>query len=82
MSILNKLSGEACPDCKNGYLVERINSYTNNTFLGCSEWPECEYTKRGGENPAPAKFTYNECDCDSDDSYCCEGNWDNGDFYK
>ena len=79
MSILNKPSGEKCPNCKHGFLVERGNSNTQNTFLGCSEWPDCMYTKSGGANPAPA-FTYDD-ECD-DDYYCCESYWDNGDFYK
>jgi ssDNA-binding Zn-finger/Zn-ribbon topoisomerase 1 len=41
---------EPCPDCE-GFLVERVNSINMHTFLGCSEWPVCKFTKRGGENP-------------------------------
>jgi ssDNA-binding Zn-finger/Zn-ribbon topoisomerase 1 len=54
----NKNTGEGCPDCTDGYLVERINSKTTNTFLGCSEWPDCKYTKRGGKNPSPIKVSW------------------------
>ena len=52
---LPKPTGEKCPDCKDGYLVERMNGKTTNTFLGCNEWPDCKYTKNGGVNPSPAK---------------------------
>ena len=35
-----------CPsrECE-GYLLERINSKTEETFIGCSEFPYCRYTK-------------------------------------
>lgn len=62
---LFKPVGEECPDCTDGHLVERVNSKTKNTFLGCSEWPDCKYTKAGGENPSLLK------------SYSYEGDWMN-----
>lgn len=61
-----KPTGEQCDTCTDGYLVERVNSITKNTFIGCSEWPDCNFTKRGGANPAPVKTTtyYYEEECD------------------
>jgi ssDNA-binding Zn-finger/Zn-ribbon topoisomerase 1 len=75
-----KSIGEKCPDC-DGYLVERVNSITKNTFIGCSEWPDCNYTKRGGENPAPVTSSYYEGadlydDFDDDYLYGGDGFWD------
>jgi ssDNA-binding Zn-finger/Zn-ribbon topoisomerase 1 len=67
MSVFKSI-GEKCPDC-DGYLVERVNSKTKNTFIGCSEWPDCEFTKRGGENPAPEKAKI-ECHCYDGMDYC------------
>jgi ssDNA-binding Zn-finger/Zn-ribbon topoisomerase 1 len=32
-----------CPDCRAG-LVRRTNRKTGNEFIGCSTWPECDYT--------------------------------------
>lgn len=65
---LPKPTGEKCSDCKEGFLVERLNSKTTNTFLGCSEWPDCKFTKRGGVNPAPVS-TYKPSHHDYDDLY-------------
>jgi len=66
--------GEKCSDCE-GYLVERVNSLTKNTFIGCSEWPDCNFTERGGANPSPVK-TYAPSYSDYDDA------WDDGDGYS
>ena len=33
-----------CPRCKTGHLVIRKNSTTHRDFLGCSNYPRCEYT--------------------------------------
>jgi len=35
----------ACPECKEGKLVERRNKRGQN-FYGCSKFPECRYTNR------------------------------------
>ena len=76
---VNKNTGEGCPDCTDGYLVERVNGNTKNTFLGCSEWPDCEYTKRGGENPSPVKSSsYYSSDEYDDDPY--NDSWFDGEF--
>ncbi len=39
---------EACPDC-DGWLDARMGRYGR--FLGCSNWPDCSYTR----NPGPRK---------------------------
>jgi len=50
-----------CPQCR-AELVERTNRATGVSFLGCSRWPECEYTtplptdivmRRLGAEPLP-----------------------------
>ena len=33
-----------CPRCIEGYLVKRENSRNNQQFIGCSNYPQCEYT--------------------------------------
>ncbi len=33
-----------CPQCKQGVLVERINSKTKEKFFGCSRYPNCTWT--------------------------------------
>ncbi len=38
-------SGVACPDCKEGQLIERRNKRGQN-FYGCSRFPQCRYTAR------------------------------------
>lgn len=35
-----------CPRCKTGHLVVRKNEGTNTYFVGCSNYPHCEYTVR------------------------------------
>lgn len=43
-----------CPRCKKGRLVVRKNEETNRYFLGCSNYPQCDYTfndVRALENP-------------------------------
>ena len=71
MSVELKTTGEKCEKCKEGYLVERVNSLSKNTFIGCSTWPECTFTKRGGENPTLVKaaYSYEEEMEDYDDGY-------------
>ena len=81
---LFKPVGELCKGCKEGYLVERVNSKTKNTFLGCSEFPVCKFTKAGGENPAPVKVVtyfdndYDYC-ADEDEGWGCDVDW--GDLF-
>ena len=33
-----------CPRCKTGHLVVRVNEKNGNNFLGCSNYPKCDYT--------------------------------------
>jgi DNA topoisomerase-1 len=42
-----KETGEACPDCKNGKLMEREGKYGK--FISCSNFPKCKY-KATSEN--------------------------------
>ena len=77
MSIELKTTGEKCEKCKEGYLVERVNSLTKNSFIGCSTWPDCAFTERGGENPTPVKafFCYEEEYEDYDGYYGYGDGW-------
>jgi len=77
MSIF-KPATEKCSDCREGYLVERVNSKTKNTFLGCSEFPDCKFTKIGGQNPTPARVTTYSYEEECDD-YGCDADW--GDIF-
>jgi DNA topoisomerase-1 len=38
-----KETGEACPDCKDGKLIERQGKY--GTFIACSHFPKCKFIK-------------------------------------
>ena len=33
-----------CPKCKTGHLIKRINEQTGKEFIGCSNYPKCDYT--------------------------------------
>jgi len=35
-----------CPRCKTGHLIVRKNESTNKYFVGCSNYPQCDYTVR------------------------------------
>ena len=39
----NDIGEHYCPVCR-AQLVERTNRASGDTFLGCSEWPDCSYT--------------------------------------
>jgi len=32
-----------CPKCQKGYLIVRKNKITNSEFLGCTNYPQCDY---------------------------------------
>ena len=34
-----------CPECKNGFLIERVNPRNNTKFLGCTSYPLCKHTE-------------------------------------
>ncbi len=42
-----KETGEKCPECKNGMLVERDGKYGR--FISCSTYPKCKYIKKDAE---------------------------------
>ncbi len=48
-----KETGETCPECKTGKLVEREGRYGK--FVSCSNWPKCKYIKKSAEEEAKAK---------------------------
>ena len=37
-----------CPECDDGTLVERQNYKTQESFLGCTNYPDCDYTEDFG----------------------------------
>ncbi len=40
-----KTNKTICPKCKRGWMVERTNKETHEKFLGCTNYPACNYTK-------------------------------------
>lgn len=38
-------TAKACPKCPDTRLVVRTNKNTSHDFLGCGNWPECNYTE-------------------------------------
>ncbi len=45
---VQKTTGKGCPECGKGELVERLTRNGKNqgkTFLGCNQYPECEFTE-------------------------------------
>ena len=36
---------KTCPKCAPDRLVVRRNKQTGHDFLGCSNWPQCDYTE-------------------------------------
>jgi DNA topoisomerase I len=42
-----KETGEKCPECKNGVLVERDGKFGR--FISCSSYPKCKYIKKDAE---------------------------------
>lgn len=47
-----------CAKCQKGYLVPRTNPKNNNNFLGCSNYPLCDYTYRSVELLNDQKMCY------------------------
>ncbi len=43
-----KETGEACPDCKDGKLMERDGKFGR--FIACSNYPKCKYVKQSENN--------------------------------
>jgi DNA topoisomerase-1 len=48
-----KLTGEKCPLCSEGNLVERTGRY--GPFVACSRYPECKYRANIGKDGKPAE---------------------------
>ena len=48
-----KETGEKCPDCATGKLVEREGRFGK--FISCSNYPKCKFIKRSPEEEAKAK---------------------------
>ncbi len=58
-----KLTGEHCPECKTGELVEREGRYGK--FVACANYPKCKYIKKDalidGEKPGDTGVTCSIC---------------------
>lgn len=56
-----KETGEDCPDCKNGKLVEREGRFGK--FISCSNYPKCKFIKNdeNAENPGDTGITCPVC---------------------
>ena len=52
-----KETGEMCPECKKGKLVEREGKYGK--FISCANYPKCKYIKKG--EGAPVNSTGVKC---------------------
>jgi DNA topoisomerase-1 len=52
-----KETGEICPECKNGKLVEREGKFGK--FISCSNYPKCKFIKKG--EGAPVNSTGIKC---------------------
>jgi len=52
-----KETGEKCPECKDGKLVERDGKFGR--FISCSNYPKCKYIKKG--EGAPVNSTGVKC---------------------
>src|SRR5262249_18260033 len=50
-SVKTTATGEVCPKCGKP-LLPRFSKKTGTSFLGCSGYPECDYTKPTGDEPA------------------------------
>ena len=48
-----KETGEACPECKDGKLIERDGRFGR--FVACSNYPKCKYVKKSAEEEAKGK---------------------------
>lgn len=48
-----KETGEACPDCKTGKLVEREGRFGK--FISCSNYPKCKFIKKSAEQEVKEK---------------------------
>ncbi len=56
-----KETGENCPECKNGKLIEREGRFGK--FISCNNYPKCKFIKKSAEEEAKAKtgVTCPEC---------------------
>lgn len=48
-----KETGEMCPECKTGKLIEREGRFGK--FISCSNWPKCKFIKKSAEQEAKEK---------------------------
>lgn len=72
---LNEDSGEntswvdeiSCPECRNGYLVQKQNNIRRTYFYGCSNYPYCDYTQNGCPKCGSVqKYVFTHMRCSSD----------------
>jgi len=61
-----------CPECKKngrkGDLVERLNRKSNNSFIGCSQWPSCKYVEKVIDDSKAALATNTQGDSKDDEN--------------
>jgi len=48
-----KETGEKCPECQNGKLIEREGRFGK--FVACNNYPKCKFIKKSAEEEAKAK---------------------------
>lgn len=54
-----KETGEACPECKDGKLIERMGKF--GPFVACSNYPKCKYIKKDAFPPVSSGVKCPEC---------------------
>lgn len=54
-----KETGEACPECKDGKLVERMGRF--GLFVACSNYPKCKYIKKDAIAPNSSGVKCPDC---------------------
>lgn len=67
--------GPPCPKCKGGFLMLRENSKSGNQFLGCTNFPQCDYTVSDVNVLSEKKI------CAKCGSYLVKKNGPHGEFY-
>jgi DNA topoisomerase-1 len=74
-----KDTGEACPECKEGKLVEREGKYGR--FVACNQYPKCKYIKNNADNAQNNFGTGVKCpECENGEMVARRGRY--GPFYS
>lgn len=70
-----RLHNPKCPKCNTGVLVTRENSKDNSTFVGCSNYPQCDFVYQKTD------ILENTIKCPRCGSYMVKRNSAKGEFY-